>query len=253
MRIFVMGDIHGAYKAMMQCMERAGFDYLKDTLIQIGDIVDGYDEVYLCVEELLKIKNLVTIKGNHDDWFTEFIQTGNHPAGWAQGGEGTAISYLRLTNREDKIFRSGNLFKTVLTPNDIPENHQQLFVNQQLYYIDDSNNCFVHAGFDRNKAFTEQEPAIYYWDRKLWLAALSYKAYNRDNHQKGKFQITTTFNQIFIGHTNTVNWKTDQPMAAANIYNIDTGAGNGGRLTIMDVSTKKYWQSDSVIELYPKN
>ena len=95
-----MGDIHGAYKAMMQCLERAGFDYLEDTLIQIGDLVDGYDEVYLCVEELLKIKNLVTIKGNHDDWFTEFIQTGNHPAGWAQGGEGTAISYLRLTNKE---------------------------------------------------------------------------------------------------------------------------------------------------------
>lgn len=33
MRIFVMGDIHGAYKAMMQCTERAGFDYLKDTLV----------------------------------------------------------------------------------------------------------------------------------------------------------------------------------------------------------------------------
>jgi serine/threonine protein phosphatase 1 len=41
MRTFAIGDIHGAYKAMMQCFERSGFDYKKDHLIVMGDVCDG--------------------------------------------------------------------------------------------------------------------------------------------------------------------------------------------------------------------
>ena len=74
MKTFVMGDVHGAYKALKQCLERASFDYQNDCLIQLGDIADGGNEVYECVEELLKIKNLVAIKGNHDDWFCEYTR-----------------------------------------------------------------------------------------------------------------------------------------------------------------------------------
>jgi serine/threonine protein phosphatase 1 len=47
-----------------------------------------------------------------------------------------------------------------------------------------------------------------------------------------------------------MKWKTDKPMKAANIYNLDTGAGRTGRLTIMDIESKKFWQSDPVRELY---
>jgi serine/threonine protein phosphatase 1 len=62
--------------------------------------------------------------------------------------------------------------------------------------------------------------------------------------------MATSFNEIFIGHTSTVNWKTDQPMKAANIHNLDTGGGYAGRLTIMELESKQFWQSDPVKELY---
>jgi serine/threonine protein phosphatase 1 len=39
-------------------------------------------------------------------------------------------------------------------------------------------------------------------------------------------------------------------MNAYNIWNLDTGAGFKGRLTIMEVETKAYWQSDLLTELY---
>lgn len=42
-------------------------------------------------------------------------------------------------------------------------------------------------------------------------------------------------------------------MRALNILNLDTGAGHSGRLTIMDISTKKFWQSDPLPELYTEN
>ncbi len=29
MKIFAIGDIHGAYKSLLQCLERSGFDFLK--------------------------------------------------------------------------------------------------------------------------------------------------------------------------------------------------------------------------------
>lgn len=81
-RNFVVGDIHGAFKALMQCLERCTFDYENDRLIQPDDIVDGHHQSFECVEELLKIKNLVAIRGNHDQWFYEFIQTDYHPFQW---------------------------------------------------------------------------------------------------------------------------------------------------------------------------
>lgn len=59
--VWVMGDIHGAYKALEQCLIRSGFDYENDRLIQLGDIVDGYPDAFECVEELLKVKNLISI------------------------------------------------------------------------------------------------------------------------------------------------------------------------------------------------
>ncbi|MET0786893.1 MAG: metallophosphoesterase, partial [Paenisporosarcina sp.] len=64
-RTFALGDVHGNYKGLMQCLKRSGFNNEKDTLIQLGDVVDGFSESFECVEELLKIKNLISIRGNH--------------------------------------------------------------------------------------------------------------------------------------------------------------------------------------------
>ncbi|MCA9398849.1 MAG: metallophosphoesterase, partial [Candidatus Omnitrophica bacterium] len=55
MRVFAIGDIHGAYKALIQCLERSGFDYQKDRLIVLGDVCDGYPQAKKCISELLKI------------------------------------------------------------------------------------------------------------------------------------------------------------------------------------------------------
>jgi serine/threonine protein phosphatase 1 len=42
-------------------------------------------------------------------------------------------------------------------------------------------------------------------------------------------------------------------MQAVNVLKIDTGARQDGRLTIMDIRTKEYWQNDVVEELYEKS
>ena len=41
------------------------------------------------------------------------------------------------------------------------------------------------------------------------------------------------------------------PVQKANIWNVDTGAAFKGPITVMDIDTKKFWQSDKVTDLYP--
>ncbi len=233
----------------MQCLERCGFDYENDTLIQLGDIVDGHPQTFECIEELLKIKNLVAIRGNHDQWFYEFIQMDYHPMQWNFGGDKTAISYLKHIKPENNVvFRSGKGYKTSLNASDIPDAHRRFFAGQLLYYIDDLNRCFVHAGFDTAEPFYGQIETNYYFDRSLWMDAME-TGRDMENHQD--YISKQIFSEIYIGHTPTMRWNTDKPMKFFNITDLDTGASHSGRLTIMDIDNKQYWQSDLVGNLYP--
>lgn len=40
-------------------------------------------------------------------------------------------------------------------------------------------------------------------------------------------------------------------MNAANVWNIDTGAAYKGPVTVMNVETKEFWQSDDAYTFYP--
>jgi len=256
MKRFVVGDIHGAHKALEQVLERSGFDYENDLLITIGDIVDGWHESYEVVEELLKIKNRIDIIGNHDNWFLEFINTTVHPEQWAMGALTTAKSYAKNTGVKliiDKYRIDGFTFtrnpqyryRLNLIPDDIPESHQKFFRGQHKCYKDDKDFLFVHGGFMRGEPLNQTLAYTMMWDRHLWSQALS-----SASSQSG-LKFHDDFEKIFIGHTTTMAWGKDEPMKADIIWNVDTGAGGSGKLTIMDVDTDEYWQSDSIPELYP--
>ena len=53
---FVIGDIHGNFKALKEVLTLSGLDYDKDKLIILGDVCDGHNQTKECVDELLKIK-----------------------------------------------------------------------------------------------------------------------------------------------------------------------------------------------------
>ncbi len=266
---FVMGDIHGAYKALVQCLERSNFNKETDTLIQLGDVADGWSEVYQCVEELLSIKNLISIKGNHDQWFLEYLLYKQHPILWQQGGDGTLKSYCKQLNKLYHNMETGG-YTTSLLPTDIPMSHINFFNDQELYYKDHKNNIFVHGGFNRNEFLDYlkiADPIDFYWNRDLWNQAMSCGPGQ-------KLNIVESPKEVFIGHTATVGWSdfTEEecfaketgeslgmkmikrsittPMHKAQIWNLDTGAGWHGKLTIMDIDTHEFWQSDDVKELY---
>jgi len=272
-RILAIGDIHGSAKGLLQCLERANVT-TDDVIIQLGDVVDGWSETFKCVETLLELQKTnecYFIRGNHDHWFNNFINTGRHPANWTQGSKETGLSYLKYHNPKLPWYTfndepgTGVSMNLTLKTDMIPESHIKFFNNQIPYHIID-NNLFVHGGFNRH--FSIDDPVynnedILMWDRDLWMQALSYRAMSelkKPIHDKPdsvinhipKFKIADDFNEIFIGHTTTQMWNETIPMNAANLWNLDTGAGFSGKLTIMDINTKEFWQSDYSKELYPK-
>lgn len=265
MKTYVLGDPHGAHRAMLQCFKRSGFDYEKDKLICLGDVVDGWPDTAQCIEELLKIKDMVYIMGNHDVWARGWLQKGKEPIIWTeQGGKASLRSWR------------GNP--------ELMVSQRDFFENRPCYYIDDQNRIFAHGGFIPGIPLPEERVYTDYdfltinqgkntLERLLW---------DRDLFES--VEAVPEFKEVYIGHTTTSHWdnvavrlyneaqsnpkfKSEkkrivtqkyfrdsyiEPIITENVYRMDTGAGWEGKLSIMDVDTKEYWQSDLVCDLYPE-
>lgn len=145
-------------------------------------------------------------------------------------------------------------FITDLLPEDVPASHHNFFNSMIPYHIE-NNIMFVHGGFNRHFHVNEQNTQFFMWDRDLWYAALSYQSLldqlKEDNIGDKRFKMKDNFDKVFIGHTSTMNWKVrDKPMKAANIINLDQGAGFNGRLTLYCLDDDTFVQSDLMEQLY---
>ncbi|MBS0000279.1 MAG: metallophosphoesterase [Cyclobacteriaceae bacterium] len=221
MRTFVLGDLHGAYRALRQCFEKADFDNQADELIFLGDVSDGWSQVPECVEELRNVKNLHYIKGNHDIWFMEWLDKGYRPEIWMiQGGLITVQAY------RDR--------------GDLAAEHLAFLKMGKPFYIDSCKRLFVHAGFTYDKPieFTDDPALDYYWDRDL---------YKRSFQQE---ILPERYKEIYIGHTPS-HGICQYPIKNHNVWLMDQGAGWNGYLSMMDINTKEVFQSENVIILYP--
>ncbi|MBF0330460.1 MAG: metallophosphoesterase [Candidatus Omnitrophica bacterium] len=222
MKVFAIGDIHGAYKSLLQCLERSAFDYQQDRLIVLGDVCDGYPEVRQCVDELLKVKHCDFIIGNHDQWALDWALRGDAPRIWtSQGGYRTIASY---------------------NGGPMPQAHIDFLKNGHLW-LELDGRLFVHGGFDPALPMDKQNAQVLMWGRDL-LDELYRPGGMTVREVAGRYK------DIFIGHTTTELYKTLEPINAWNLWDLDTGAGWSGKLTIMNVKTKKYWQSDLSSDLY---
>ncbi len=221
MRSFVIGDIHGAYKAMMQCFDRAGFNYKKDRLICLGDVCDRGSEVAMVFDELKKIKNLDYILGNHDYWALEWAEKGKPSNTWQfQGGKDTIDSY----------------------PNGMPKKHIKILKNAH-YYLKEGKRLFVHGGILTNKALKKQGPDVFLWDRSLVKKAIK-------KVSKKNISPITKYKEIYLGHTPTLNFGSKLPINACEIWMMDTGAGYGGPVSMMNIKTKEIFQSEDTKMIY---
>ncbi|HLN19155.1 MAG TPA: metallophosphoesterase [Patescibacteria group bacterium] len=228
MKTFVMGDPHGALRAIKQVLERASFDYEKDRLIVLGDVADGWPEVAESLEFIItEVKNLVYIRGNHDQWLKEWLKYGRRPDIWTlQGGQNSITSYLNHPQFPD-----------------IAKKHLEFFKMTKCYHLDEKNRLFVHGGVDLDKKLEDNTKMYLMWDRDLWE-----KRHSSDTSRKSIMR----FKEIFVGHTSIYRFS-HRPIHYNNIWFMDTGGGWEGVLSVMNIDTKEIFQSDVVKDLYPES
>ena len=235
MRTLVVGDIHGGLLALQQVLQQVK-PATDDHFIFLGDYVDGWSEAAQTVSFLIHFSenhDCTFIRGNHDYLAHRYLVYGNKNEQWlAHGGAETKASYDVLSSEEK-------------------EKHIQFYESLTNYHIDKQNRLFVHAGFTNLKGPQYEYFAdLVFWDRTLWEMA---KALDH-SIPKDSFRYPERlklFSEIYIGHTALTKIGTTIPVNYANLWNIDTGAAFTGPLTILDVDTKEFWQSEPVRQLYP--
>jgi len=234
-KTFVIGDIHGGLKALIEVLYKAKVG-AQDTLIFLGDYVDGWSQSVEVLDYLISLKenkNCVFIRGNHDELLLNFLKTNTFNEEWINhGGKSTIDSYKKVS------------LQTIST-------HINFLENLTDYYIDKENRLFVHAGFTNLKGVEfEYFKTLFYWDRTLWETALSLNPslLKEDDFYPNRLKL---YKEIFIGHTPVTKIGKTIPVNKACVWNMDTGAAFLGPLTIMDIDTKEFWQSSPLHTLYP--
>lgn len=235
MKTIVFGDIHGGLKGLIQLVEKIN-PKQEDKLIFLGDYVDGWSESAQVIDFLINLNQKFTcdfVLGNHDVWCKSFLEKDEKPEIWIkQGGKETVESYTGFSDEKKKI-------------------HLAFFNEMKNYIIDAENRLFIHAGFtSMHGPKKEKYNTNYNWDRTLWETAI---ALDKNLATDSLFypKRLKLFKEIFIGHTPTTDYKIALPYNAANLWNVDTGAGFTGKLSALDIETKEVWQSENLNKLYP--
>ncbi|MBC3757116.1 serine/threonine protein phosphatase [Hyunsoonleella sp. SJ7] len=235
MRIFAIGDIHGGLKALVELLNKLQIKE-EDRLIFMGDYVDGWSESAQVVQFLIELSEkfeCIFIKGNHDVWCEEWLRDGDVNKVWyMHGGKETMESYEGFSDAQ----------KT---------KHLAFFENLKMFHLDEENRLFLHAGFTSMHGVEKEVfKTTLYFDRTLWEMALTMDKRIEKNSELYPKRLTH-YNEIYIGHTPTINYKRYEPMNAINVWNIDTGAAFFGPLSAINIDTKEVFQSDVVKDLYP--
>jgi serine/threonine protein phosphatase 1 len=218
-KTFVLGDVHGAHRALLQCLERASFRPAEDRLIFLGDVCDGWPDTRACIDELLKVNDLVYVLGNHDWWMLEWIREGKvDDLWWSQGGKATIDSYAK---------------------DSVPDSHLRLLLSAVPYFVVDTK-LFVHAGIIKDLPLDAQPPHTFLWDRSFAREVSQFA-----NNTEKKF---TVFDEVYLGHTPITG---GVPLRCGEVWMMDTGAGWSGTLSMMDIVSKESFISDPVPSLYP--
>lgn len=217
-RVFVFGDIHGTFrelKKLLNYIEKKCNLNEEDLLIFVGDYIDRGRESRDVIDLLINLKNkhhnTICLKGNHEDMLIDFLT-----------GDGMCGEYY-LENGGKNFFRSYKLNPKAKPPellNELPEEHLE-FLNSLDRFVVLDDYIIVHAGFNPLKDMTTQENKDIFWIRDEFLNNVHY------------------FNKtIVFGHTVMKKVFIDLPYRIG----IDTGLVYGGKLTCIELTTKKIYQ-----------
>lgn len=219
-RLFAIGDIHGQYRALatlMQTLESdAGLDPDRDTVVFLGDYVDGGPDTRRVVTQLMAWNAAYLhwrfLKGNHEDLMLDalvfnFRIYGDYYIWWNQGGRETAHSYLPPDATDYE--------RAIMQPREyVPPDHLAWLADLPLTHEQDGY-VFVHAGFAPRIGLKGQRELDMLWIREAFI--------DSDWDFDGL--------RVVFGHTPFA-----EPLVMPNKIGIDTMGHHGGRITAVELN-----------------
>lgn len=235
-RILAVGDIHGMYDKLIALMEIVKFDPEDDLLIFLGDYIDRGPQSLECLDYVMNLQQMypervIPLLGNHEAMCINYYDYEARKRSLMDNfGKQMVLIWLDNggmdTYRRFKLLKRAELYKRLRWMRML-SNHYQI----GDYY-------FCHAGIQPYIPIKKQREGDLLWMRE------------------GFFELyDSSEGTIVVGHTPTQHltkkhWKdADTPPTTPqfldnNIILCDTGSFmDGGKLSCVDVLSKKYWQA----------
>ncbi|HEX9593438.1 MAG TPA: metallophosphoesterase family protein [bacterium] len=210
-RTFAIGDIHGCLLHLERLL--GTIDYAPSThrLIFLGDYVDRGPDSAGVIDRILELKEanpeIVTLMGNHERMFLDFLDGVHTKPFLYNGGRQTLSSYQRREGTWQKIAGRAT----------IPDHHVAFLRSLPLIHTTPTH-IFVHAGLRPGVPLDEQSEDDLLWIREAFFTA---------PHTRSR--------TIVFGHSPMV-----EPFHHDGMVGIDTGACYNGPLTAYEVDTDQF-------------
>ena len=245
-RTFAIGDIHGETEHLHALLAKLPPLDERDTLVFLGDYLDRGPNSRAVIDEVRSIQEkskakVVALRGNHEDAWLRVCQKG-----WDEfvlpPGNGCLAAMRSYTGgvfpREGEKPRPDELMELttgMFFPDDVIT-----WLGTLPYWYEDDHAIYVHAGLPPvNGSFLHpaevEDPMVLLWIRT--------ESFFRE--YRGKL--------VVFGHTRTEflpqelsQYTPDDPTdlwAGDNVIGIDTGCGNGGFLTCVELPEKRVYES----------
>ena len=216
-RLFVVGDIHGCYELLMAELDKVSFDFQRDWLISVGDLVDRGPQCVQCVE-LLNQPWFKAVRGNHEqmciDGFADIHYAEIH---FKDSNGGRWFYQLPRAQRAD-IVRQFEALPLIIEITF--KGRKYGFVHAQV----DARNDWelFKQGVIRDEDYLGRSIAAgAIWGRERARAALDAPDFARIAH----------VDAVYMGHT-----VMPQATLKHNCFFIDTGAFMTGVLTVWELA-----------------
>ena len=144
-KTYVIGDLHGNFKALKRVLKKWHFRDEIDTLIFLGDLADGHQHPDKCLLRLLKIKNFIPIMGNHDLFIKKWLEKNIIDKRWIRLGAKDTIKRLTPYKEELKYY----------------------FSITKSYHIENNTIC-THGGFNHKRLITKQRKLNFAINRNMY-------------------------------------------------------------------------------------
>ena len=211
--IYVVGDLHGCYRLLMQELEKIRFNFEQDLLICTGDLVDRGSENLECIS-LLDQPWFLSVRGNHE----EMCIKGREDV-WIQdmharnGGE---WFYLLSTEKQDEL---SEIFSQL-----------PLVIEIQL---EDKKIGILHADIDIHD-WNQFKTNIAKGERKIPGLTSAYTnalwGRGRIRHHSKRYGTVKNIDEIYLGHTIV-----QRHTQIDNCHYIDVGSSYTQQLCIVKI------------------